>query len=53
VLNHSSSQHPWFVRALAGDPAYRDRYIFAAPADVPDVRGPWDQQVWQVKDGQH
>jgi glycosidase len=53
VLNHSSSQHPWFLRALAGDPEYRDRYIFAAPADVPDVRGPWDQRVWQVKDGQH
>lgn len=53
VLNHSSSQHPWFQQALAGDRKYRARYLFADPGDVPDVRGPWDQQVWQVKDGQH
>ncbi len=53
VLNHSSAQHPWFLQALAGDPKYRDWYVFAAPMEVPDVRGPWDQQVWQVKDGQH
>ncbi len=30
VPNHSSSAHAWFQRALAGDPAARDRYIFRA-----------------------
>lgn len=53
VLNHSSSQHPYFLRALAGDAEYRDWFLFVPPDRVPDVRGPWDQQVWQVKDGQH
>ncbi len=29
VVNHSSSQHPWFQRALAGDPAYRAFYVWS------------------------
>ncbi len=29
VVNHSSSQHPWFQRALAGDPAYRAMYVWS------------------------
>jgi alpha-amylase len=53
VLNHSSSRHPWFVKALAGDPQFRDRYIFVDANAVPNVRGPWDQQVWQQARGQH
>ena len=53
VLNHSSSQHPYFERALRGDPAYRDWYLFADADAVPQVRGPWDQHVWQEKNGQH
>jgi len=53
VLNHSSSQHPWFEAALRGDPAYRDWYIFVPPDRVPTTRGPWNQQVWQEKNGQH
>jgi glycosidase len=53
VLNHSSSQHPWFEAALRGDPAYRDWYIFVPPGEVPTARGPWNQQVWQEKSGQH
>ena len=53
VLNHSSSQHPWFEAALRGDPAYRDWYIFVPPGEVPTTRGPWNQQVWQEKNGQH
>ncbi len=47
VLNHSSSEHPYFKKALAGDPKYRDWYIFVDPDKVPDTRGPWGQQVWQ------
>ncbi|MFI8853792.1 glycoside hydrolase family 13 protein [Streptomyces sp. NPDC053499] len=30
VPNHSSDQHEWFKRALAGDEAARERYHFAA-----------------------
>ncbi len=30
VVNHTSSQHPWFRRALAGDQTYRDYYSFRA-----------------------
>jgi len=47
VLNHSSSEHPHFTRALRGDPKYRDWYLFVPPDQVPRTRGPWDQQVWQ------
>lgn len=27
VLNHTSTEHEWFQRALAGDPTYQDYYI--------------------------
>jgi glycosidase len=47
VLNHSSSEHPLFKQALAGDPKYRDWYIFVDADKVPETRGPWGQQVWQ------
>jgi alpha-amylase len=45
VLNHVSSQHPLFKQALV-DPAspYREWFRFSPTA--PDVRGPWDQEVW-------
>jgi alpha-amylase len=29
VVNHTSREHPWFQRALAGDPAYRARYVWS------------------------
>ena len=32
VPNHSSSEHPWFRAALAGDPRYRDYYVWRDPA---------------------
>ena len=28
VFNHTSSEHPWFKQALAGDKYYQDYYIF-------------------------
>jgi glycosidase len=45
VLNHASSEHPFFKHALL-DPAspYRDWFRWS-PTD-PNVRGPWGQQVW-------
>ena len=32
VVNHTSDAHPWFRMAQAGDPAYRDYYIWRDPA---------------------
>ena len=29
VLNHTSDQHPWFQAARAGDPTFRDYYVWA------------------------
>ncbi len=29
VLNHTSTEHPWFQAARAGDPRYRDYYVWA------------------------
>ena len=45
VLNHLSSDHPYFKQALV-DPSspYRSWFLFSPTA--PNVRGPWDQQVW-------
>jgi maltose alpha-D-glucosyltransferase/alpha-amylase len=36
VLNHTSDQHPWFQAARAGDPRFRDFYVWAdeRPADA-------------------
>ena len=33
VFNHTSTDHEWFRRALAGDPKYMDYYIFRDPVD--------------------
>jgi alpha-glucosidase len=53
VPNHTSSQHPWFVAALAAGPGSpeRDRYIFRdEPTDWLSVFG---GSAWsQVPDGQ-
>lgn len=44
VMNHSSSQHPWFTEAKAENPEYRDWYRWET--EKPNYRGPWDQPVW-------
>ncbi len=46
VMNHSSSQHPWFVESKAENPEYRDWYRWEA--EKPNYRGPWDQPVWHT-----
>lgn len=46
VFNHTSTEHIWFRKALAGDPVYQDYYIFR-PAR-PDGSAPTD---WQSKFG--
>ena len=45
VFNHTSTEHPWFKRALEGDPAYMDYYIFRdGGPDAPPTN-------WQSKFG--
>ncbi len=45
VINHTSSDHPWFVES-ARDPQspYRDWYIWSNEKQT--YQGPWGQQVW-------
>lgn len=44
VPNHTSSQHPWFLAALRGDPAYRDYYVWSD--DPPPWRGTSGGRAW-------
>ncbi|MCP4572355.1 MAG: DUF3459 domain-containing protein [bacterium] len=44
VMNHCSTQHPWFQQAAAGNPAYRDWFRWSS--SDPGYTGPWGQTVW-------
>jgi glycosidase len=45
VLNHLSSEHPYFREAL-GNPNAAHRGWFRWSTRKPDDRGPWGQEVW-------
>ena len=45
VLNHASSEHPYFKEALR-DPASAHRSWFRFAPSAPAERGPWGQQIW-------
>jgi alpha-amylase len=47
VINHTSSQHPWFIKSAANDPQYRNFYRWET--NPPNQTGPWGQQVWYTK----
>lgn len=50
VMNHSSSQHPWFVSSASSTTSpYRDWYTWSF--FDPGYRGPWGQQVWYSRNG--
>jgi alpha-glucosidase len=54
VPNHSSSQHPWFQAAIAGDPVARERYHVYPPS--PEAPNDWESifggRAWsQLPDG--
>jgi len=50
VLNHTSSEHPWFVDSASGpDSERRDWYIWSD--EDPGYLGPWGQEVWHLKNG--
>jgi alpha-amylase len=45
VLNHTSSEHPWFVEARDNPGSERrDWYLWSE--EKPDYLGPWGQEVW-------
>jgi len=45
VLNHASSEHPFFKEALK-NPASAHRDWFRWSSTKPDGKGPWGQEVW-------
>lgn len=49
VINHTSSQHPWFIKSAANDPFYRNFYRWNTTP--PTQTGPWGQQLWYPKNG--
>jgi len=49
VPNHTSREHPWFQAALAGDPAFRDLYVWSD--DPPPWRGTRGGSAWHASPG--
>lgn len=51
VLNHTSTEHEWFQKALAGDPEYMDYYIFEDPKPDGGMPTRWESKfggpVWE------
>lgn len=46
VLNHTSSDHPWFRDAWRPGSPWHDWYIWSEEPQT--VRGPWGQEVWHA-----
>lgn len=52
VLNHTSSQHPWFLNSCSGTSSpYRDWYVWKTTN--PGGSGPWGEQVWYSYGGSY
>jgi glycosidase len=49
VINHSSSEHPWFRKALDNQEYYKDYYVWATPFDSLGETGEWGQKIWHSK----
>lgn len=47
VLNHTSSEHPWFVEAR-DHPESERRGWYLWSEERPDYLGPWGQEVWHA-----
>jgi oligo-1,6-glucosidase len=41
VINHTSDEHEWFQKSRAGDPAYRDFYIWRPPKPDGSLPNNW------------
>lgn len=50
VINHTSSEHEWFKKALAGDATYQDYYVFTT-LPTNGITGSWGQNIWHTKNG--
>lgn len=49
VVNHTSSEHPWFLSAKDKASEYRNWYVWS---DVmPSQKGPWGQNAWYQSNG--
>ena len=51
VLNHTSTQHPWFVESKDPNSPYRDWYLWSD--SYQDYVGPWGQKVWHPSNGSY
>lgn len=51
VMNHSSSQHPWFTQSANNQNGYRDWYVWSD--NNPGFIGPWGQTVWHPKNNDY
>lgn len=52
VFNHTSTEHEWFQRALAGDPTYQAYYKFVDAAPEATVANPGEPPTnWESKFG--
>ncbi len=49
VINHSSSEHHWFKKALENHEGYKDYYVWATPFDSIGETGEWGQKIWHSK----
>jgi alpha-amylase len=45
VMNHSSSQHPWFIDSASSAGSAKRNWYKWSPND-PGQKGPWSQDVW-------
>lgn len=54
VINHTSSQHPWFIQSAMGeDNEYRDWYVWAGEDENVTRHGAVGGQAWHRKNGDH
>lgn len=52
VLNHSSSQHPWFIDALSNeDSPYKDYFVWDDGFEDTSKPGDWGQREWHTRNG--
>ncbi|MFC3927263.1 alpha,alpha-phosphotrehalase [Streptococcus caprae] len=46
VLNHCSTEHEWFQKALAGDPVYQDYFIIRDEDEITDWQSKFGGSAW-------
>lgn len=53
VINHTSDQNPWFVKALNPHSKYHDWYTWAGKGANLERTNPWGSPAWHERDGEH